>query len=110
MEAFERATGLAADGYWIEATAGGSPTWDEATRGSRIAHENGARHMGWSAHGDVCLGLPGRSNAELRQMLEETARRRAAEFPAARHYLLFATEDGVEVEHVRTGAAARADG
>jgi hypothetical protein len=107
MEAFERAAGLRPDGYWIEARPGGAPSWSDNTRGARIAHRNGARHMGWAAHGDVCLGLPGKSNAELRRMLEKTARARAAEFPRAEHYLLFATEDGVEVERVGNAVVAR---
>ena len=92
MEAFERVTGLGPDGYWIEARPGGAPSWDDNTRGARLAHQAGATHMGWAAHGDVCLGFPGKSNAELRRMLERTARRRAEEFPHARHYLLFAGE------------------
>ena len=107
MEAFERAAGLEPDGYWIEARPGGAPSWTDNTRGSRIAYRNGAMHMGWGAHGDVCLGLPGKSNAELRRMLEATARRRAEEFPRAEHYLVFATDDGVEVERLRNHARPR---
>ncbi len=107
MEAFERAAGLRADGYWIEARPGGAPSWSDNTRGARIAHQNGARHMGWAAHGDVCLGLPGKSNAEVRRMLEKTARARSAEFPGAEHYLLFASDEGVDVERVVKAVAAR---
>ena len=100
MHAFEEAAGLAFDDYWIEARPGGAPSWSDNTRGARIAHRSGATHMGWAAHGDVCLGFPGKSNDELRQMLDKTSRARAGEFPRATHYLLFATEDGVEVERL----------
>jgi hypothetical protein len=104
MHAFERAAGLAPDGYWIEARPGGAPSWDDNTRGARLAHRAGATHMGWAAHGDVCLGFPGKPNAELLRMLERTARRRAEEFPRATHYLLFATDDGVDVRRVDSRA------
>jgi hypothetical protein len=97
MEAFERETGLKEDEYWIEARAGGSPSWADNTRTARNAHENGARLMGWAAHGDVCLGFPGESDAALRQRLEKVARRRADEFPRATHVMLFAVPEGVEV-------------
>ena len=97
MHAFERTTGLSPDEYWIEARAGGSPSWAENTRTARTAFRFGARHMGWAAHGDTCLRYPEFSDAELRRRLERVARRRAEEFPAATHYLLFALPDGVEV-------------
>ena len=101
MEAFERAAGLAPDGYWIEARPGGAPSWVDNTRGARLAYRNGATQMGWSGHGDVCLGFPGKSTDELRRMLAKTARARADEFPRARHYLVFATDAEVVVETVR---------
>ena len=97
MEAFERVTGLAPDEYWIEARPGGAPSWSDNTRGARLAHRSGALHMGWAAHGDVCLGFPGAPNTTLRQKLERTVRRRAEEFPRATHYLLFATDADLEV-------------
>jgi hypothetical protein len=100
MVAFEQATGLAADEYWIEARAGGAPSWEDNTRGSRIAVRNGADIMGWSGHGDVCLGFPGESDASLRARLERTALRRAGEFPGCVHLALFALPDGVEVTPV----------
>ena len=100
MAAFERATGLAPDGYWIEARAGGAPSWDDNTKTARSAHRAGATIMGWAAHGDVCLGFPGMANAELRERLRRTATRRAAEFPRATHYALFAEGGQVEVAEV----------
>ena len=97
MQAFEWATGLAPDEYWIEASAGGSLSWQEKTHTTRNAFEAGARVMGWAAHGDICLGFPELSNDELRRRLEAVARRRAGELPDARHFLLFALTGGVEV-------------
>jgi hypothetical protein len=97
MEAFERATGLAPDEYWIEARAGGAPAWADKTITARNAYKNGARIMGWAAHGDVCLGFPGVSNRELRQKLASAARKRRDDFPHASHFLLFAEGDEVEV-------------
>jgi hypothetical protein len=97
MTAFERATGLPADGYWIEARPGGAPSWSDNTRGARLAHERGATHMGWAAHGDECLGLRGESDEQIRRRLERTVRARAADFPDARHYGLFGVAGEVEV-------------
>jgi hypothetical protein len=99
MVAFERATGLKPDEYWIEARAGGSASWGDTTRAGRLAYGEGASAMGWAGHGDRCGGFPGESNAELRRKLERTARKRAGDFPRARHYLLFG--EGGEVEVVR---------
>ena len=100
MEAFERVTGLAPEDYWIEARPGGAPSWADNTRAARLARRAGAGHMGWAAHGDGCGGFPGVGDAELREKLRRTARRRAEEFPRAAHYALFATAAGVEVEQL----------
>jgi hypothetical protein len=97
MEAFEDATGLRSDEYWIEARPGGAPSWSDNTKASRLAVRNGARFMGWAGHGDVCLGFPGESDEKLRARLERTARKRAEEFPRCVHVALFALPDGVEV-------------
>ena len=101
MEAFERETGLRPDEYWIEARPGGSPSWADNTKGSRLAHGGGARLMGWSAHGDVCLGFPGVDDATLRRRLHAVAARRAEEFPAAEHFALFALPGKVEVTRIK---------
>jgi hypothetical protein len=58
--------------------------------------------MGWAAHGDVCRGFPGETNEAMREKLEQTARQRAAEFPRAAHYLVFADESGVAIREVRS--------
>ena len=101
METFERETGLQPDEYWIEARPGGAPSWADNTRGARLAYRNGARFMGWAAHGDVCLGFPGASDEELRWSLHRAAVRRAEEFPRCVHFALFALPSGVEVTRVR---------
>jgi hypothetical protein len=99
MLAFEEATGLAADDYWIEARPGGAPSWADNTRASRLAHRNGAVFMGWAAHGDGCLGFPGEASERVADRLVKTLRKRAEEFPKATHIGLFA--HGKEV-HVLT--------
>jgi hypothetical protein len=97
MEAFEQATGLRPDEYWIEARAGGAPSWADNTRVARTAVRHGARIMGWAGHGAVCLGFPGESDDRLRARLAGTARKRAEEFPRCEHLALFALPGGVEV-------------
>jgi len=97
MLAFEEATGLPTDRYWIEARPGGAPSWDDNTRASRLAHGLGAVHMGWAAHGDECLGFKGEASDRVRQRLESAVRKRAEEFPRATHYLLFGEAGEVEV-------------
>jgi hypothetical protein len=99
MTAFERVTGLKPDEYWIEARAGGAASWGDTTKASRFAYREGAAAMGWAGHGDRCAGFHGESNAELRRKLERTARKRAGDFPRARHFLLFG--EGGEIEVVR---------
>ncbi len=97
MAAFEDATGLAEDGYWIEARPGGAPSWADNTRAARLAHARGAVFMGWAAHGDECLGFPGEPNERIRSRLERALNARAQEFPRATHVGLFATGDEVEI-------------
>jgi hypothetical protein len=96
MEAFEDAADLDPDGYWIEARPGGAPSWADNTKIARIAYREGAMHMGWAAHGDLCFGFPHASNEELREKLRRTVRKRAEEFPLATHYGLFG--EGAEIE------------
>ncbi len=101
MDAFERATGLGPDDYYIEARPGGAPAFSDKTTAARLAYGDGAAHMGWMAHGDVCRGFYGESDDDLRRRLAEAARKRAADFPKAIHYMLFAREGEVSVERVR---------
>ncbi|HEV2755998.1 MAG TPA: hypothetical protein VG318_09515 [Actinomycetota bacterium] len=97
MTAFEDEAGLTVDGYWIEATAGGAPTLGTYTTTARFAYDNGARIMGWAAHGDACGGFPGLENEEIEAKLTAAARERAEELPGAEHWMLFATGAGVRV-------------
>jgi hypothetical protein len=97
MEAFEDLTDLESDGYWIEARPGGAPSWADNTRMGRIAYREGAMHMGWAAHGDVCWGFRGASNEELKEKLRRTVRKRAEEFPRAKHYGLFGAGGRIEI-------------
>jgi hypothetical protein len=102
MRAFEEATGLDEDGYWIEARPGGAPSWADNTRAARLAHKRGAVFMGWAAHGDECLGFPDESNERIASRLARTLNKRAAEFPKATHIGLFA--HGEEVRSLRPDA------
>jgi len=97
MLAFEEATSLAADAYWIEARPGGAPSWADNTRAARLAHRRGAVHMGWAAHGDECLGFPGEANERIADRLMKTLRKRAEEFPKATHFGFFAHAGEVHV-------------
>ena len=96
MAEFETRTGLRPDQYWIEAGAGGAPSFGAATATAAYAYEKGARIMGWAAHGDECGGFPGRSDVEMRAKVQASARERAKDFPDAEHWLLFGTRGRVE--------------
>jgi hypothetical protein len=100
MSAFERETGLGPADYYIEARPGGAPSWGDTTRMGRFAYRNGAEHMAWAGHGDRCRGFHGASNVELRRKVEETARRRAADFPRSAHYVVFAEGGQVDVKKI----------
>jgi hypothetical protein len=97
MKAFEGATGLEPEQYWIEARSGGAPAYADRTRAARFAYREGATHFGWAAHGDGCRGFHGESNAEMRRRLERTVRARMDDFPRATHYELFGEGEGVLV-------------
>ncbi len=97
MTAFEEATGLEPEQYWIEARAGGAPSYADRTRAARFAYREGATHFGWAAHGDVCRGFPGESNADMRRKLDKAVRARMDDFPRATHYELFGEGDQVSV-------------
>lgn len=100
MAAFERATGLGPDEYWIEARPGGAPGYADTSRMARIAYREGARHMGWAAHGDVCRGFYGASDHDMRAKLERAARSRARDFRDAAHYTLFGVGGEIEVTRI----------
>jgi hypothetical protein len=90
MTAFEQATGLAPEAYWIEAVVGGAPGHALRPRGAEYARGHGARIMGWAAHGDGCGAFPGADDERIRRMLEVTAARRRLEYPDAQHVVFFA--------------------
>lgn len=100
MEEFEARTGLRPDQYWIEARAGGAPAFEAASGTAEFAYDQGATVMGWAAHGDVCGGFPERSNTEMRAAVEARARERAADFPDAEHWMLFAAGGAVEAQEL----------
>jgi hypothetical protein len=101
MIAFEHATGLGREDYYIEARPGGAPAFADKTKSARLAYRDGAAHMGWMAHGDVCRGFYGESDAELRARLARTVEKRARDFPNASHYAIFALDGGVSIEPYR---------
>jgi len=101
MTAFERATGLRADDYWMEARPGGAPAYQDTTRMARIAYREGARHMGWAAHGDACRGFYGASDHDMRAKLDRAARSRVDDFRDAAHYALFGLGGEVTVTRIR---------
>lgn len=101
MLAFEAATGLGAEDYYVEARPGGAPVFADKTKSARLAYGDGAAHMGWAAHGEVCRGFYGESDDDLRRRLARTARKRAEDFPKAVHYTLFALNGDVQVERLQ---------
>jgi hypothetical protein len=103
MLAFETATGLRPDEYWIEARAGGAPAYADKTRAARLAYRQGATVMGWAAHGDRCGGFYGASNEEMRRKLNRAARARMNDFPGAEHYELFGESRNVAVTRITHG-------
>lgn len=110
--AFENATGLGSRAYWHEAYAGGSardpsPIANDSTTGNNIyadeyAAKNGARVFGWQAHIDKCGGLPGASNAEIVQALNEHIAAMVKKYPAPafQHYRILASDSGIVIEPV----------
>ena len=101
MDALEAATALTGpDRYWIEATAGGAPAFETPTPTAQFAYEQGARIMGWAAHGDTCGGWPGLSNDEIEAKLQAVARERLKGFPDAEHWLLFGSGGAVNASHL----------
>jgi hypothetical protein len=101
MTAFEDVTGLAPEAYYIEARPGGAPVFADKTKSARLAYRDGAAHMGWMAHGDVCRGFYGESDDDLRRRLARTVEKRARDFPRAVHYAIFALDSEVVIERYR---------
>jgi hypothetical protein len=94
QELFQRQAGLREPtDYWIHADAGGTPKMEHL----RIApdycyYDKGVRLMAWAAHGAGCGGFgPNVPDEVIRQELLAVSRRKAAEYPAARHFVYFVT-------------------
>ena len=98
MVAFEQVTGLGPEDYYIEARPGGAPAFADETTSARLAYRDGALHMGWMAHGNVCRGFYGESDDDLRRRLARTLRKRSQDFPVAAHYAIFALDGEVSIE------------
>ena len=96
MTAFEARTGLEPGQYWIEASAGGAAAFGAASLTAEYAHTKGARIMGWAVHGDECGGFPGRSDFDMKTLLQAVARSRYKDFPDVEHWTLFAAAGSVE--------------
>lgn len=105
MDAFEEATGLRSDEYWIEASAGGAPALGVSTDTARFAYGQGARVMGWAAHGDRCGGFPGLDDGAISAKLRTAVSELTRDFPEATHWTLFAAGGEVEVSGGDAGAA-----
>ena len=101
MAVFEQETGLRPQEYYIEARPGGAPIFADKTRSARLAYGDGATHMGWMAHGDVCRGFYGESDDDMRRRLARTVEKRARDFPDATHYAIFARDGEVEIVRYR---------
>ena len=101
MTAFEEATGLGPTEYYIEARPGGAPVFADKTKSARLAYGDGAGHMGWMAHGDVCRGFSGETDEGMRRRLARTVEKRARDFRNAAHYAIFARDGEVSIERYR---------
>jgi hypothetical protein len=94
QELFQRQAGLREPtDYWIHADAGGTPKMEcQRTAPDYCYYDKGVRLMGWSAHGGICGGFgPNVPDEVIRQALITVWRRRIADYPAARHFVYFAT-------------------
>lgn len=109
---FENTTGLGTKAYWHESYAGGSardpslvvndPTTGNNIYADEYAAKNGARVFGWQAHIDKCGGLPGASNAEIVQALNEHIDAMVKKYPPPtfQHYRILASDSGIVIEPV----------
>jgi hypothetical protein len=96
---FETMTGLTSEQYWIHSDAGGAPKMEPEENRAAYAYANGARKMGWSAHGAGCGGFkpPFHPHAagddEIHAALTATLLKKLYLYPKAEHYSIFATTD-----------------
>jgi len=103
QECFKKKTGLGDTDYWIHTDAGGSPNMESPTHlvSPKYCYEQGARIMGWSAHGSKCGGLPGVPDQDILNRLKETLVRNSTRYLDTWHLGFFAKEgsrgDDVEI-------------
>jgi len=99
-EKFQELTGLEPEEYWIEAAAGGTPGIETAKTADYAYGHGGARLMGWAAHGDNCGGFPGVTTEEMEEKLLKAIEKRKKQYPQARHFRIFSTEQGTKGEEI----------
>jgi hypothetical protein len=94
QERFKEVTGLGDTDYWIHTDAGGSPNMESAVHlvAPKYCYNEGARIMGWSAHGSKCGGFPGRSDEYILNALRETLSRNSRRYSDTWHLGFFARE------------------
>lgn len=96
---FERLTELDPHDYWKHSDFGGTPKMQSEDDRAQYAYNNGARVMGWSAHGSSCgafkppLHPHAANDDEISVTLITTLFNKVMLYPEAVHYGLFATYD-----------------
>ncbi|MGE0789805.1 MAG: hypothetical protein AB7S26_29300 [Sandaracinaceae bacterium] len=97
---FGEMSGLKPTEYWIHSDAGGAPKMEAEENRAAYAYENGARKMGWSAHGAGCGGFKPpfhpheASDDEIHSALTATLFKKLYLYPEAEHYSVFVTTVG----------------
>jgi len=101
-EKFRELTGLGAESYWIQATAGGAPAIVEngLFTTTDYAYVHGARHMGWAGHGDTCGGYHDVSTEDMEKKTEALMALVKQKYPEATHYQIFSTNEKTEGKKV----------
>ncbi|MBN8246078.1 MAG: hypothetical protein J0L84_01395 [Verrucomicrobia bacterium] len=116
QEKFEELSGLQPHDYWSHSDAGGAPKMEPEENRAKYAYDHGARHMGWSAHGDGCGGFKPpfhpheAGDDEIRTALLATLMKKVFLYPEASHYAIFATKDAQGNASVWWRGPVRQDG
>lgn len=97
-KAFEKATGLRPNDYWIESYPGGAALPTSET-GVEYAVNHGATIFGWQAHGDHCGGQKDVPDREIQERLDTQIAELKQKYPG-RHFRIFATEAGISIKEV----------
>jgi hypothetical protein len=113
QQRFQEVTRLKPTEYWIHTGVGGSPSMKDEHEAPDYCKKEGAKVMGWSAHGSKCGGLPEHSDAEIRQLLKDTLRKKVARYRGLTHHAFFATEGGkpgdVKIWHLEASAGTEGE-